>query len=192
MELTSTTAVQIRDRVQRREVGAEEVARACLDRIERLNGRLNAFITTSAESALEQARQVDARVQAGETLPLAGIPVGVKDVLCTRDAPTTCGSRVLEGFRPPFDATAVRRLRDAGAVIVGKTNMDEFAMGSSNENSAYGAVRNPWDMFHARRNMQKLLTERLGAMVPNSKESGTEQSGSDDSKVGTTSEAVMP
>ena len=145
MEFTTASAVQIRDAVQQGKVRAEDMARAALQSIADRDPKVSAFLTTCPDVALEQARRVDERVQAGENLPLAGVPVAVKDVLCTRGVPTTCGSRVLEGFLPPHDATCVRRLRDAGAVMVGKTNMDEFAMGSSNENSAYGAVRNPWD-----------------------------------------------
>ena len=125
---------------------SEDLTRACLERIESLNGRLNVFLHVDADSALEQARAIDARRAAGEELgPLAGIPVGVKDNFCTTDHPTTCGSRMLEGWVPPYDATVVTRLREAGLVIVGKTNMDEFAMGSSTETSYFGPTRNPWD-----------------------------------------------
>ncbi|MHA6524914.1 Asp-tRNA(Asn)/Glu-tRNA(Gln) amidotransferase subunit GatA [Tessaracoccus sp. G1721] len=125
---------------------SEALTRACLDRIAQLNDELNVFLSVDADSALEQARAVDARRAAGEELgPLAGIPIGVKDNFCTTDHPTTCGSRMLQGWVPPYDATVVRRLREAGLVIVGKTNMDEFAMGSSTETSYYGPTRNPWD-----------------------------------------------
>ncbi|AQX14700.1 aspartyl/glutamyl-tRNA amidotransferase subunit A [Tessaracoccus lapidicaptus] len=125
---------------------SEDLTRACLARIEELNPTLNVFLSVDAEAALEAARGIDARRAAGEQLgPLAGIPVGVKDNFCTTDHPTTCGSRMLDGWIPPYDATVVARLRDAGLVIVGKTNMDEFAMGSSTETSFFGPTRNPWD-----------------------------------------------
>jgi aspartyl-tRNA(Asn)/glutamyl-tRNA(Gln) amidotransferase subunit A len=125
---------------------ARAVTEAALERIKTLNPRLNAFLTITEESALAQADETDARVRAGEALrPLDGIPVAIKDNLVLEGVQTTCGSRILENYRPPYTATAVARLRDAGAVIVGKTNCDEFAMGSSTENSAYGPVRNPWD-----------------------------------------------
>lgn len=125
---------------------ARSVTEAALSRIEALNPRLNAFLTVTADAALAQADETDARVRSGEPLrPLDGIPVAIKDNLVLEGVRTTCGSRILENYRPPYTATAVARLRDAGAVIVGKTNCDEFAMGSSNENSAFGPVRNPWD-----------------------------------------------
>src|SRR6202030_3010509 len=113
-------------------------------RIEQRNTELNIFLALSPERAYAQADRIDAAIAAGDALPpLAGVPVAVKDVISTRGIPTTCGSRILEGYRPPYDATAVARLEYAGAIVLGKTNCDEFAMGSSNENSAYGPVRNP-------------------------------------------------
>src|SRR5260221_851283 len=113
-------------------------------RIEQRNAELNIFLALSPERAYAQADRIDAAIAAGDALPtLAGVPVAVKDVISTRGIPTTCGSRILEGYRPPYDATAVTRLERAGAIVLGKTNCDEFAMGSSNENSAYGPVRNP-------------------------------------------------
>lgn len=129
------------------EVSSEEVTRAHLERIEAVEPDVNAFVTVTADEAIAAAKAVDARRAAGEELqsPLAGVPVGVKDVLSTRGTRTTCGSKLLENWVPPFDATVVARLREAGAVIVGKTNMDEFAMGSSTEWSAYGTSNNPWD-----------------------------------------------
>ena len=128
------------------ELTSEELTRACLAQIEALNPRLNAFLAVDADAALAQARAVDARRAAGEEFgPLAGVPIGVKDNFCTTDFPTTCGSKMLDGWVPPYDATVVAKLRAAGLVIVGKTNMDEFAMGSSTETSFFGPTRNPWD-----------------------------------------------
>ncbi|CAN5465460.1 amidase family protein [soil metagenome] len=126
------------------ETTVERLVRECLARIEARNGDLNAFLFTDRDGALEAARKLDARVSAGETLPpLAGMTVGVKDTICVLGMPTTCASRMLENYRPLFDATAVARLRDAGAIILGKLNCDEFAMGSSSETSYFGPVRNP-------------------------------------------------
>jgi aspartyl-tRNA(Asn)/glutamyl-tRNA(Gln) amidotransferase subunit A len=129
------------------ERSAVEIARAFLEHADRTAGRLATYLHRTPDPALEMARDVDGRRARGESLgPLAGVPVAIKDVLCTRGIPTTCASRILEGYRPAYDAHAVERLRDAGALFVGKTNCDEFAMGSSTENSAYGPTRNPWDL----------------------------------------------
>jgi aspartyl-tRNA(Asn)/glutamyl-tRNA(Gln) amidotransferase subunit A len=129
------------------EVSAVEVVRAHLDRIEAVDERVHAFLHIDGEGALARAREVDeARARGEELGPLAGVPVAVKDVIATRGLPTTCGSKILEGWRPPYDATIVTRMRGAGLVTLGKTNMDEFAMGSSTEYSAYGPTRNPWDL----------------------------------------------
>ena len=141
------TAAELGALIAAGETTAVEVAQAHLERIEQVEGKVNAFLHVAAESALEQARAVDARRAAGEELgPLAGVPVAHKDVFTTRDMPTTCASKILEGWVPPYDATITTRLREAGLVILGKTNMDEFAMGSSTENSAYGPTSNPWDL----------------------------------------------
>ncbi|WP_394848974.1 Asp-tRNA(Asn)/Glu-tRNA(Gln) amidotransferase subunit GatA [Pendulispora brunnea] len=138
--------IAIAERVRSGETSALDVTQAALAGIEAKNGRLNAFLTVSHESALDQARAVDAKRARGEKLgPLAGVPIGIKDALCTRGVVTTAASKILQGYVPPYDATVVARLRAADAIIIGKTNMDEFAMGSSNENSAYGPVKNPWD-----------------------------------------------
>ncbi len=122
-----------------------ELTRACLERVERHDGGLNCFITVTAAQALAAADAADARIKTGTAAPLTGIPFAHKDIFCTRGVKTSCGSRMLDNFTAPYDATVTRRLQDAGAVMVGKTNMDEFAMGSSNETSYYGPVKNPWD-----------------------------------------------
>ncbi len=130
-----------------REIRAGELVRALLDRIESLDPRVRAYLTVDGDGALEQAREADRRLAGGEGPgPLCGVPVAIKDNICTAGLRTTCGSRILEHWVPPYDATVVARLRQAGAVIIGKTNLDEFAMGSSTENSAFGPSRNPWDL----------------------------------------------
>ena len=116
-----------------------------LDRIARVEPQVGAFITVTPEPALEQAEEADRRIAAGKILPLTGIPLAVKDLISTRGIRTTCASRILEHYVPPYDATVITRLRDQGAVLVGKTNLDEFAMGSSTENSALQVTRNPWN-----------------------------------------------
>ncbi|MGC5021148.1 Asp-tRNA(Asn)/Glu-tRNA(Gln) amidotransferase subunit GatA [Micromonospora sp. DT47] len=146
-DLTKLTAVEIAGLVASGETSAVEVTQAHLDRIAAVDDRVHAFLHVDGEGALAAARRVDERRTAGEELgPLAGVPVAVKDVLTTKGVPTTVGSKILEGWRPPYDSTIVQRLRDAGTVMLGKTNMDEFAMGSSTEYSAYGPTHNPWDL----------------------------------------------
>ncbi|MER5637580.1 Asp-tRNA(Asn)/Glu-tRNA(Gln) amidotransferase subunit GatA [Kitasatospora sp. NPDC002227] len=146
-ELIRYTAAQTANAIATGEVSAVEVAQAHLDRIDAVDKKVNAFLHVDTEGALNAARAVDAKRAAGEELgPLAGVPLALKDVFTTKGVPTTCGSKMLEGWVPPYDATLTSRLKDAGVVILGKTNMDEFAMGSSTENSAFGPTGNPWDL----------------------------------------------
>ena len=142
-DLTRLTAVQIAAAIAAKDVTATEVAEAHLDRIASVDADVHAFLHVDADGALEQARRVDAGEVRG---PLAGVPLALKDVLVTKGIPTTVGSRILEGWRPPYDSTVHERLKAAGVVVLGKTNMDEFAMGSSTEHSAYGPTHNPWDL----------------------------------------------
>jgi aspartyl-tRNA(Asn)/glutamyl-tRNA(Gln) amidotransferase subunit A len=144
---TRTTIDDFHERLRSGATTARAEAEACLGRIAELNPTINAFITVTAERALAAADESDARIARGEPLrPLEGVPVAVKDNMVVSGVRTTCGSKILDNYVPPYTATAVERLEAAGAVILGKTNCDEFAMGSSNENSAYGPVRNPWDL----------------------------------------------
>lgn len=147
MSLIHKTAAELGAMIAAGEVSAAEVAGAHLDRMAEVEPKVQAFLHVDRETTLEQARAVDARIRAGERLgPLAGVPIAHKDIFATRDMPTTAASKILEGWRPPYDATVTRRLREAGLVILGKTNLDEFAMGSSTENSAYQLTHNPWDL----------------------------------------------
>ena len=127
------------------EFTSEELTRAYLERIKALDGKLNSYITVTEEQALEQARAADARIAAGDAGPLTGVPIAHKDIFCTDGVRTSCASKMLDNFIAPYDATVVRKFKEAGVVMLGKTNMDEFAMGSSNETSFYGPVKNPWD-----------------------------------------------
>lgn len=144
-DLAELTVAEARRRLARRELSPTDLARACLERIEADGGELGTYLTVTADEALAQAAACDDRLRRGEPVrPLEGIPVAIKDVIVTRGVRTTAGSRMLENFVPPYDATVVERLRAAGAVLLGKTSCDEFAMGSSNENCAFGPCRNPW------------------------------------------------
>ena len=147
-DLTRLDASTLAEKIHSREVSAVEVAQAHLDRISAVDGDVHAFLHVAGEAALASAALVDESIAAGTppASPLAGVPLALKDVFTTVDMPTTVGSRILEGWRPPYDATVTARLRAAGITILGKTNMDEFAMGSSTEYSAYGPTRNPWDL----------------------------------------------
>jgi aspartyl-tRNA(Asn)/glutamyl-tRNA(Gln) amidotransferase subunit A len=146
-ELIRLSAADLAARISTGEVSAVEVARAHLDRIDAVDGSVRAFLHVDTEGALAAAKAVDAKRAAGEALsPLAGVPLAMKDVVVTQGLPTTAGSKILEGWRPPYDATISTRIKNAGIVMLGKTNMDEFAMGSSTENSAYHPTHNPWDL----------------------------------------------
>lgn len=145
MELTKASLKQIRDAVQSKKLSAQEVTEFFLKRITALDRQLNAFITLN-ENAVEEAKSIDKKIQAGQSVGvLAGVPVAVKDLLCTKGIKTTAASKILNNYIPPYSSTVVSRLQGAGAVTIGKTNLDEFAMGSSNETSAFGIVRNPWN-----------------------------------------------
>ncbi|PLX95940.1 MAG: Asp-tRNA(Asn)/Glu-tRNA(Gln) amidotransferase GatCAB subunit A [Desulfuromonas sp.] len=148
MNLTDLTLHELADRLKKREVTSVELTQAFLARIEATDARLNVFITVCEKEALAAAAEADTLLDAGKGGPLAGVPIALKDIFITEGIRTTCASKILDAFVPPYDGTTVRKLREAGAVIVGKLNMDEFAMGSSNENSAYGPVRNPWNVDH--------------------------------------------
>lgn len=146
-ELVTLTAAELGARIASREVSSEEVTQAHLDRIGEVDGDVRAFLLVDHDGALETARRTDSRIADGEKLgPLAGVPLAVKDLFCTKGLATTASSRMLEGWIPPYDSTIVTRCKDAGMVILGKTNLDEFAMGSSTETSAFGPTHNPWDL----------------------------------------------
>lgn len=144
MKLTELTALELGAAIKRGEISVEEAVQAALEAVEMKDGGLNCFITVTAERALERARTMQAGVKTAES-PLYGVPMAFKDNLCTQGIKTTCASRMLENFVPPYDATVVTKLRGVGSVSLGKLNMDEFAMGSTNETSFFGSVRNPWD-----------------------------------------------
>ena len=146
MELYQLTAHQLHEMLKRRAITSREVTESVLKRIEEVEDRVHAYITLLPDLAMKQAALADDRLDKGEAEPLTGIPLAIKDLICSQGVRTTCGSHILDNFIPPYDATVIEKLKAAGAVFVGKANMDEFAMGSSTENSFFGPTRNPWDL----------------------------------------------
>ncbi|WP_206812187.1 Asp-tRNA(Asn)/Glu-tRNA(Gln) amidotransferase subunit GatA [Paradesulfitobacterium ferrireducens] len=147
MELTAKSAAELHRLLENKEISASELTKAYLERINALEDKVKAFVTLTEDSALKQAAEVDSKLGRGDKLgPLEGIPMALKDNMCTEGVRTTCSSKILENFVPPYNATVAERLRQAGAIMLGKLNMDEFAMGSSTENSAFHVTRNPWDL----------------------------------------------
>lgn len=147
MDFNTKTALELGQMIKNKEISSPELTQAMLDNIESNDKDINAYITVDKEGALARAEEIQAAIDAGEELsPLAGVPMAVKDNICTKDTLTSCGSKMLYNFKPPYNATVVDRLNDAGAVVLGKLNMDEFAMGGSTETSYFGATKNPWDI----------------------------------------------
>jgi aspartyl-tRNA(Asn)/glutamyl-tRNA(Gln) amidotransferase subunit A len=146
MDIHSLPMHRIHDLLESRRIGAVETVLAFLDRIGSIDAEVNAYLATFGEKAIEEAKLFDSGARQFSASPVAGTPIAIKDVLCMRGTPTTCGSRILQEFVSPYDATVTEKLRKAGAIFLGKTNLDEFAMGSSTENSAFSKTRNPWDL----------------------------------------------
>jgi aspartyl-tRNA(Asn)/glutamyl-tRNA(Gln) amidotransferase subunit A len=146
MELYEFTLHELQDKIKKGEVTATQITASVFDRIEAVEDKVHAFIRLMKDEAFAAAAKVDAEIKQGRIKPLSGIPVALKDIVCTQGVPTTCGSHILHNFVPPYNATVVQKLLDAGAIFVGKANMDEFAMGSSTETSYFGPTRNPWDL----------------------------------------------
>ena len=146
-KLNELTAKEITEKIREKEVTAEECVLSVLERIQEVEGRVRAFVTLVKEEALRKAREIDEKASKGKPLGrLAGVPVAVKDAICTKGIRTTCSSRMLENFVPPYDADVIEKIKREDAVIIGKANMDEFAMGSSTETSYFGPTHNPWDL----------------------------------------------
>lgn len=146
MELYDLALEEAAELLAKREVSSVELTKAMLARIEATEPKVHAYLALTPEAALMQAEAADKRIAAGQATPLTGLPAGLKDVICTKGVTTTCGSKMLANWTPPFDAFLAARLKDAGMVLLGKHNMDEFAMGSSTENSAFGPTHNPWEL----------------------------------------------
>lgn len=148
-EIRKLTALQLAEKIKKKEVGVEEAAKATLEQIHQVETEVHSYVTLDEAGALRQAAEIQEKINSGELdSPLAGVPVAVKDNLCTKGMLTTCSSKILGNFVPTYTAEAVLNLQKAGAVVLGKTNMDEFAMGSTTETSAFGVTRNPWNRNH--------------------------------------------
>ena len=146
MELYKLTIHELKEKLKRREISARELTLEFIKRIERVEKDIHSFITLTKDDALKQAEDIDNKIKAGKDLPLLGIPLAIKDLICIKGVRTTCGSKILSNYIPPYDATVIKKLSDSGAVFLGKLNMDEFAMGSSTETSHFGVTRNPWNL----------------------------------------------
>ncbi len=146
MELYKLTIHELKEKLKKREISARELTLEFIKRIERVEKDIHSFITITKDDALKQAEDIDSKIKAGKDLPLLGIPLAIKDLICIKGVRTTCGSKILSNYIPPYDATVIKKLRESGAVFLGKLNMDEFAMGSSTETSHFGVTRNPWNL----------------------------------------------
>lgn len=148
MRLNELKVTEYLEKIQQRNISVEQVVIQIFNQIERIDCKIKAFLSLNREAAIQEAKRMDDKLKNEDYIPppLAGLPVAVKDIICTKGIETTCGSKILKNFIPPYDATVIKKIKDAGAIIIGKTNMDEFAMGSSNENSAFQTTLNPWDL----------------------------------------------